>query len=144
VLIRQFCRLSSCARRFKKKDDAEHIIPVPSHGGNVNRMQRCGSAQVGVIGAPDRSRLPCPVLVGLGAPDGQHDTLAIDKLDVAGVEPDDLGMPPKPASRMARLRIAGIIGVAWQAGRVPLRRRMPSISRAMLGRPGSSDSPTER
>jgi hypothetical protein len=33
------------------------------------------------------------VLVGLGAPDRQHDAFAIDQLEVASVEPDDLGAP---------------------------------------------------
>ena len=34
-----------------------------------------------------------PVLVGLRAPDRQHDAAAVDELEVADVEPDDLGAP---------------------------------------------------
>ena len=43
-----------------------------------------------------------------------------------------------------RASIAAEIGVAWRAGRVPLRRRMPSINSAILEWPGSSDKPTRR
>ena len=113
--------------------------------------QRGRGAQVRVVGAPDRDRLPGPVLVGLRAPDRQHDAPALDELEIAGVEPDDFGASQGAAeageqdgavaqaerrvgwARTMRASIAGVIGVAWRAGRVPLRRRMPSISRAMLG-----------
>ena len=33
------------------------------------------------------------MLVGLRAPDRQHDAPAVDELEVAGIEPDDLGAP---------------------------------------------------
>ena len=102
-----------------------------------------GGAQVGVVGAPDRDRRAGAVLVGLRAPDRQHDAAAVDELEVADVEPDDLGAPPKPASRMARLRrpsgvsgwartmrasIAGVIGVAWRA----VRERTAVLDRQLL------------
>jgi hypothetical protein len=36
-------------------------------------------------------------------------------------------------ARTMRASIAGVIGVACRDGRMPRRRRMPSISSAMLG-----------
>ena len=73
--------------------DEQGIVGVA--GGPVLQpaAQRGGGAQVGVVGAPDRDRLPGPVLVGLRAPDRQHDASAVDELEVADVEPDDLGAP---------------------------------------------------
>jgi hypothetical protein len=87
-----------------------------------------------------------------------QDAFAIDQLEVANIEPDDLGAPQGTAeageqdgaarlrrpsgvagwARTIRASIAGVIGVAWRAGRVPLRRRMPSSSRTMLESMSSS------
>jgi hypothetical protein len=73
--------------------DEQGIVGVACCAVFQPAAQRGRGAQVRVVGTPDRDRLPCPVLVGLRAPDRQHDAFAIDELEVANIEPDDLGAP---------------------------------------------------
>jgi hypothetical protein len=96
-----------------------------------------GGAQVRVVGAPDRDRRAGAVLVGLRAPDRQHDAAAVDELEVAGVEPNDLGAPQGAAealstvvSSMTRCSIgarARNAGITWARTR---SRTAASLQRA--------------